>query len=66
VKKTGSVVKFGDIYCQYAGLGRKECGEILKLTCTRSKIPEPLRVVHLIASGLSRSASAGYESRGRA
>ncbi len=73
VKKAGAVTKCGEIYYQKAGAPKKECEEILKLTCTRSKIPEPLRVAHLIASGLSRRAakkdkngSAGYESRGRA
>ncbi len=77
VKKTGSVIAYNDIYYQKAGLARKECEEILKITCTRSKIPEPIRVAHLIASGLSRQASnkkyydarstsVGYESRGRA
>ncbi len=66
VRKTGIAVKEGEIYFQKAGLTRKECSEILGLTCTRSNIPEPLRVVHLIASGLSRRGASGWESRGRA
>ncbi len=60
VGRTGPVASFGEIYYQKAGISRVECEELLKLTCTRSKIPEPLRVAHLIASGLSG------ESRGRA
>lgn len=64
VMKTGAVVKFGEIFYQKAGMTKKECEELLRLTCTRAKIPEPLRAAHLIASGLS--SSRGYESRGRA
>ncbi len=45
--------KFNDIFYQKAGLSNKECEEMLRLTCVRSNIPEPLRVAHLIASGLS-------------
>jgi len=71
VQNTGAAIKYGEIYYQKAGASRKECEEILKLTCTRSKIPEPLRAAHLIAGGMSRRAgkravSVGYESKGRA
>jgi uncharacterized protein len=71
VVNAGAVNKWKEIYYQIAGIEKNKCEEILKLTCTRSKIPEPLRVAHLIASGLSRPSkqaplSLGYESRGRA
>ena len=60
VRRTGHVAAFGEIFFQKAGISLADCRELLKLTCTRSKIPEPLRVAHLVASGLSG------ESRGRA
>ncbi len=41
------------IYVETAGITRELATEILRLTATRSKIPEPLRVAHLIASGIS-------------
>jgi uncharacterized protein len=66
VNKTGAAVQYKEIFFQFAGIDRKQCEEILDLTCTRSNIPEPLRVVHLIASGLSRKSASGYESKGRA
>ncbi len=77
VEKTGAAVKYREIFYQKAGMPKNECEEILKLTCTRAKIPEPLRVAHLIASGLSRRAGnkdghgkrtgpVAYESRGGA
>lgn len=67
VKAAGKIYKYKEIYYQKNGLTCKECEELLKTTCTRSKIPEPIRVAHLIASGLSRRTHDGiFESRGRA
>jgi len=54
VRNAGEALLFGEIFYQKAGIANKEAEDILKMTCTRSKIPEPLRVAHLIASGLSR------------
>lgn len=46
-------------YVQLAGLQEKQAREILKITCTNSDIPEPLRVAHLIAQGLVLGESKG-------
>jgi len=40
------------IYIQVAGISRDDAQKILRLTSTRSNIPEALRVAHLIASGI--------------
>ncbi len=40
------------IYMQVAGISRDDAQQILRLTSTRSNIPEALRVAHLIASGV--------------
>lgn len=40
------------IYMQYSGICEEDAIKILKLTSTRSNVPEALRVAHLIASGL--------------
>jgi endonuclease V-like protein UPF0215 family len=61
MEKAGRVHMIGDIYCQLVGLDLKKAREILKITCTRSHIPEPIRVAHIIASGIVEG-----ESRGRA
>jgi len=42
------------IYMQVAGISQDDAQKILRLTSTRSNIPEALRVAHLFASGISR------------
>ena len=42
------------IYMQIAGIEREDAEKIVKITSTRSNIPEPLRVAHIIASGLTK------------
>jgi endonuclease V-like protein UPF0215 family len=42
------------IYVHVAGILEEDARKILRLTSTRSNIPEALRVAHLIASGVSR------------
>ncbi len=42
------------VYMQIAGILQETAREILKRTSTRSRIPESLRVAHIIASGLTR------------
>ncbi|OYT27329.1 MAG: hypothetical protein B6U95_06310 [Thermofilum sp. ex4484_82] len=41
------------IYMQISGILKEDAEKILRLTATRSNVPEPLRVAHLIASGIS-------------
>jgi len=41
------------IYMQISGISNEDAQKILRLTATRSHIPEALRVAHLIASGLN-------------
>jgi len=41
------------LYVQIAGISKKDAVEIVVKSATRSRIPEPLRVAHLIASGLT-------------
>jgi hypothetical protein len=48
-----------NIYYQFKGLKRKEVEKIIRLSCTRSLIPEPLRVAHLMASALIKGESGG-------
>ncbi len=55
------IEKNKNIYYQFKGLKQTEAESIIRLSCTRSLIPEPLRVAHLIASALVKG-----ESRGRA
>jgi len=41
------------IYMETAGISLADAQKIIALTSTRSSLPEPLRVAHLIASGIS-------------
>jgi hypothetical protein len=51
--ETSTRSKREKIYVQAYGLLKEDTRKILKLTSTRSNIPEALRVAHLIASGVS-------------
>ncbi len=55
--KAGEIVpiqnKGKKIFIQTAGLYCEDAQKIIALTSTRSSIPEPLRVAHLVASGIS-------------
>ncbi len=59
IQKAGPVEKINKIYIQRKGISIKKAKEILKLTCTRSLIPEPIRVAHLIAGGVITGESKG-------
>lgn len=64
VKKAGKIHKMKiekdkNIYFQFKGLKKEEVKTIIRLSCTRSLIPEPLRVAHLIASAIVKGESGG-------
>jgi uncharacterized protein len=42
----------GQLYCHICGIRLEDAQKILDLTSTRSVTPEPLRVAHLVASGI--------------
>jgi uncharacterized protein len=47
------VNKGSKVYVELAGISLADAQKIIKLTSTRASLPEPLRVAHLIASGIS-------------
>jgi len=61
LKNAGEVIRVGDIYVQICGIKMEKAKQILDIVCTRSLIPEPIRIAHLISSGIVNG-----ESRGRA
>lgn len=65
IKKAGTIYKTRigkrNAYFQTAGISPIKAREIINITTTHSLIPEPLRVAHLIASGIVKG-----ESKGRA
>jgi len=50
--KAGPIHSVGDIFVQVAGTDILEASEFLKVSTLHAKIPEPLRVAHMIASGV--------------
>ncbi|MEN4018541.1 MAG: DUF99 family protein [Methanobacterium sp.] len=47
------------IYIQICGIDLKDAEEIVAISATRSAIPEPVRVAHLIAAGIETGESKG-------
>lgn len=59
VKKAGMISKINKLYVQSKGLARAQIKELLRITIRHSEIPEPLRVAHIIASGIKKGESKG-------
>ena len=50
---------FNPIYIKCVGIDVKEAKEIIKISTIRGVIPEPIRIAHIIASGITRGESYG-------
>ena len=62
VLEAGKVYKVNNqepIYMQIYGIRKEDAEDIVKLSTTRSAIPEPLRVAHIIAAGIITGESRG-------
>lgn len=59
IKRLMSPENINGIFVQYFGISKEKVEKILKITCTHSKIPEPLRIAHIIASGVKFGESRG-------
>ncbi len=51
--------KGGSIFIQTAGISIENARKLLKICCTRSYIPEPIRAAHLIGAGIVKGESSG-------
>lgn len=61
IRDAGKVHKVRNVFIQFSGITKSKAIEIIKITAVHSHIPEPLRIAHLIASGVHYG-----ESRGKA
>jgi endonuclease V-like protein UPF0215 family len=61
ITKVVSKDPLNPIFIQCAGIDTEKAGEVVRLSSTRSNVPEPLRVAHMIATGMVCG-----ESRGKA
>jgi endonuclease V-like protein UPF0215 family len=67
IEKSGKPIKHrfdkprgkGVIYFQAFGIDEEDAHSILEITSTRSLMPEPVRVAHIIASGMVKGESYG-------
>ena len=62
VLEAGEVYKVDNsesVYMQIHGIEREDAEDIVRLSTTRSAIPEPLRVAHIIAAGIITGESKG-------
>ena len=63
IEKAGEIkavsVKNHKLYIQTSGIELHDAIEVLENSCTHGKIPEPLRVAHLIAAGVTTGESKG-------
>ena len=59
IELAGIPKKASGLYVQSAGLSINEIRNILKISCIHSSIPEPIRVAHIISSGIVKGESRG-------
>jgi hypothetical protein len=59
IERAGPMERAGDVYVQRAGLDLAEAMALLRAFHVHGKIPEPLRVAHLIAGGVTTGRSRG-------
>ena len=62
IQAAGEMEACGGVYVQRAGLSLEEAGGALKALTAEGRLPEPLRVAHLIAGGIGRGHSAGQRA----
>lgn len=51
--------KIGKVYCQWIGTTKSTVEEVMRIACTNSHIPEPIRIAHLIGAGIKKGESSG-------
>ncbi|HUQ33782.1 MAG TPA: DUF99 family protein [Pyrinomonadaceae bacterium] len=61
IERAGEMEPIAGVYVQRAGLTPREAGQVIERYTACGRIPEPLRVAHLIAGGVGDG-----QSRGRA
>ncbi len=59
VRRAGPMEPAGDVLVQRAGLTADEAGELVGRLAVHGHVPEPLRVAHLIAGGVTTGCSRG-------
>ncbi len=61
IDRAGKIHEAWNLYIQFSGTTLEKAKEIIRISCNRGNIPEPVRVAHLMAGGVKLG-----ESRGKA
>jgi len=48
-KNAGGIKRFNNLYFQHSNISERSAKEVLGVSITRSNIPEPLRIAHMVA-----------------
>lgn len=59
IEAAGPVEEAAGVYVQRCGIGLDEAARLIEASRTGGRMPEPLRVAHLIAGGIVRGESCG-------
>lgn len=59
VQRAGPMERVAGVYVQRVGLNLEQARELLRVTTLHGNLPEPLRVAHLIAGGVTTGRSRG-------
>lgn len=57
--RAGKIHKLDNIYIQFSGITLAKAKEIIKISSTHGHIPEPIRIAHLMAGGITLGQSRG-------
>jgi len=52
VERSGEIYRFKNLYLQLSGVSIEEAGRMIEANAFRGKIPEALRIAHLVASAV--------------
>lgn len=59
IERAGPVEPLGSLHCQRVGLSLAEASALVAATTLHGNLPEPLRLAHLIAGGVTTGSSRG-------
>lgn len=59
IERAGEVEPLGALFCQRVGLDQRDASELVAATTLHGNLPEPLRLAHLIAGGVTTGTSRG-------
>lgn len=59
IQQAGAMEPLREVFVQRAGLTKAEASDLLRVTTLHGNLPEPLRLAHLIAGGVTTGVSRG-------